>query len=318
MEGLAVATEGTETAIERAQHAVQFYEHDDQLTEVAGRYFADGLAGGASAIVIATEPHRRALEGELEAAGLDLAALRGSGKLLMLDAADTLAAFTLRDGRLDRQAFHRVIGATVRTAARTGDPVLAFGEMVALLWEAGDVGGAIELETLWNELREQVDFSLLCAYRGASASDPRRRDALRTVCQLHSAVLDAPAPALDVVSARFDPVLTAPAAARRVLIDAVRGRHPHPDQLLDAQLVVSELATNAVRHARTEFWVTVRGEAAGVTVSVRDRSVAQPIVREPGPQALSGRGLRLVGEIAEAWGIEWTAADKTVWARLPL
>jgi hypothetical protein len=55
-----------------------------------------------------------------------------------------------------------------------------------------------------------------------------------------------------------------------------------------------------------------------VTVSVRDRSGAQPIVREPGPEALSGRGLRLVGEIAEAWGIEWTATDKTVWARLPL
>jgi anti-sigma regulatory factor (Ser/Thr protein kinase) len=317
-EGHAVAIEGTDTAFERAPHAVQFYEQNDRLTEVVGRYLAGGLAGHATAIAIATEAHRRALEAELARAGLDPDELRRTGRLLTLDAAETLVALRDADGRIDREAFERVIGSVVRDASAAGTPVVAFGEMVALLWEAGDVGGAIELEKLCNDLCAHVDFSLVCGYRSAWASDPRQREALEAVCELHSAVLDPPGPALDVVSGRFDPVLTAPAHARRLLLTAIRGRDPHPDRLLDAQLVMSELATNAVRHARTDFWVTVRREHARVAISVRDGSGAQPIVREPGPEALSGRGLRLVGEIAEAWGIEWTATGKTVWARLRL
>jgi anti-sigma regulatory factor (Ser/Thr protein kinase) len=80
--------------------------------------------------------------------------------------------------------------------------------------------------------------------------------------------------------------------------------------------VVSELASNAVRHARTAFSVTIRCDRSGVEIAVHDASPAQPIVRSPGPEALSGRGLRLIAEIAEAWGIEWTPAGKTVWAHL--
>ncbi len=297
-------------------HAVQFYDLDEQLVSAVGRYLVDGLREGAVAIVIATEPHRLAIDPELESAGLDPAQLRADGSLVMLDAAGTLAAFR-PEGRLDRDAFHRVVGSVVRGAAATGRPVLAFGEMVALLWEAGDVGGAIELEKLWNELGEQAKFSLLCGYRSTSVCDPRHAEALEQVCHLHSAVLDAPPAHVPcVVSARFDPDPSAPGGARRLLVDALGGWEPHPDLLSDAQLVVSELASNAVRHARTPFTVTVRCDRAGVEIAVEDTSPAQPVVCDADPDALSGRGLRLIATLAEAWGIEWTAAAKTVWARL--
>jgi hypothetical protein len=44
--------------------------------------------------------------------------------------------------------------------------VRVFGEMVSLLWDAGLIDAAVELEVLWNELGVQYPFSLLCAYPG--------------------------------------------------------------------------------------------------------------------------------------------------------
>ena len=49
-------------------------------------------------------------------------------------------------------------------SAKAEQPVCVFGEMVWLLWDAGQVNAAIEVETLWNELGHQYPFSLLCAY----------------------------------------------------------------------------------------------------------------------------------------------------------
>jgi hypothetical protein len=102
-------------------------------------------------IVIATEGHRAAVAAALRAAGADLDALRARGTFIERDAAATLAAFR-RDGSIVPAEFDALVGGLVRDAAGSGLPVLAFGEMVALLWKAGEVVAAIELETLWNEL----------------------------------------------------------------------------------------------------------------------------------------------------------------------
>ena len=77
----------------------------------------------------------------------------------------------------------------MRDAAASGRRVRAYGEMVALLWDAGDVLGAIELETLWHELGRELSFSLFCSYPASSVSGPEHAQALHQVCHLHSAVL---------------------------------------------------------------------------------------------------------------------------------
>jgi anti-sigma regulatory factor (Ser/Thr protein kinase) len=295
------------------QHVVQFYESDADLIARAGAYLSDGVQDGAVAILIATEAHRAAFEAHLRDAGVDVGAAIEDGTLVPLDAAATLARF-MRDGSVDHDAFFDVIGTVVHAAAATGRPVRAYGEMVALLWEAGDVLGAIDLETLWNELAAEVGFSLYCAYRDESVSAHEDADALRQVCHLHSAVV--PSPLLETTW-RFAADAAAPGEARRVLADALR-RAGRGGKLLDvAQIVVTELAANAVMHARSSFLVSLRGERGeAVRIAVRDRSHLMPAMRmDPAPTP-SGRGLHLVAVLSRRWGVDVTADGKVVWAEL--
>jgi hypothetical protein len=64
-----------------------------------------------------------------------------------------------------------------------------FGEMVALLWDFGQVNAAIEVEAMWNELAAQYPFSLLCAYPADAVGDDQHQDALTEVCRVHAAVI---------------------------------------------------------------------------------------------------------------------------------
>jgi two-component sensor histidine kinase len=82
-------------------------------------------------------------------------------------------------------------------------------------------------------------------------------------------------------------------------------------------LLVSEVVTNAVRHAATPFELTITVDGPQVTVAVVDHDRAHPPkVRNPQPNDTSGRGLRIVDELATSWGSEPVADDaKRVWFR---
>jgi len=88
----------------------------------------------------------------------------------------------------------------------------------------------------------------------------------------------------------------------------------------DVQLCVSELITNAVRHAGTELVLSLYVDSQ-LTVEVRD---AQPELGAPAPQpaddplAASGRGLHIVAAISKDWGVTRVAGGKAVWFTLPL
>jgi anti-sigma regulatory factor (Ser/Thr protein kinase) len=286
------------------EHVVQFYDSDEDLVARAGDHLLEGMLAGDTAIVIASEPHRRAFEARLRDGG-------AGGALVMLDAAATLTQL-MRDGRVDRDAFYAVVGETVRNAAATGRPVHAFGEMVSLLWDAGDVGGAIDLETLWNELAEEIGFSLYCAYHSESVSGSEHVAALEHVCHLHTAVM----PAAVDNSWDFAAESTAPSKARHLATAALRRAGCAGRVLEDAELVVSELATNAVLHARSPFSVSVRSSGREVRVLVRDRSPDAPVMQEPPITLPCGRGLRLIAAIASRWGVDPAPDGKVVWAEL--
>lgn len=87
-----------------------------------------------------------------------------------------------------------------------------------------------------------------------------------------------------------------------------------------AALLVSELATNAVRHAGTpSFVVDVDVIPGGPTrVAVTDTGIGHPIPRSPDPSAEHGRGLQLVARLADRWGAHRRRAthEKTVWFEL--
>jgi anti-sigma regulatory factor (Ser/Thr protein kinase) len=90
----------------------------------------------------------------------------------------------------------------------------------------------------------------------------------------------------------------------------------------DAALVLSELLSNAIRHARPlpgalvqVSWALCEGS---LTVSVRDGgSRTHPHAGHPSPSAVRGRGLAIVECLASTWGVQDSIAGVTVWAVLP-
>ena len=74
-------------------------------------------------------------------------------------------------------------------------------------------------------------------------------------------------------------------------------------ELVDTvQLLTSELATNAVLHARTAFAVVVSRTSEAVRVDVLDGSTVAPRNRQPSLTAATGRGVNMVEALADHWG----------------
>jgi PAS domain S-box-containing protein len=128
---------------------------------------------------------------------------------------------------------------------------------------------------------------------------------------------------MTAAATRLFPATTASVGqARRFLVGqlpAAVARSEDADALV---LMLSELATNAVQHAATEFEVAVRVAPDGsrVRVEVSDGAVGFPTPPEQVPDAPHGRGLHIVRALADAWGIEMQRdrPGKTVWFSLPL
>jgi anti-sigma regulatory factor (Ser/Thr protein kinase) len=116
----------------------------------------------------------------------------------------------------------------------------------------------------------------------------------------------------------FPNVSASVTAARRFVTSAVAGA-PRPVAEAVA-IVVSELATNCVRHAGTEFTVDIDRTPDELRVAVADSGEGWPTVRSPRPSEPSGRGLLLVRALADDWGID--APDdrkgKSVWFTMRL
>jgi anti-sigma regulatory factor (Ser/Thr protein kinase) len=80
------------------------------------------------------------------------------------------------------------------------------------------------------------------------------------------------------------------------------------------ELVVTELTTNAVRHARTLFTVAMTWDGRRLRIEVSD---AHPVPRDqPSPDPLGGRGLLLVEQIADRWGYDPHERGKTIWCEM--
>lgn len=83
-----------------------------------------------------------------------------------------------------------------------------------------------------------------------------------------------------------------------------------------AVLLASELATNAVRHARTPVTVWLARRPDRLVLSVEDSSTAQTARRSVDDLDDSGRGLQIVDALAERWGQKEVPAGKLVWAEI--
>lgn len=81
-----------------------------------------------------------------------------------------------------------------------------------------------------------------------------------------------------------------------------------------AQLVVTEMLSNAIDHARAPIRIAVRFTGESVRVEVHDASAEPPRQQPHDPSRLRGRGLQMVDALSSKWGWTNDAGGKTVWA----
>jgi len=111
--------------------------------------------------------------------------------------------------------------------------------------------------------------------------------------------------------------VTSVTAARHLVVDLLRD--VHDDVCETAALMVSELATNCIRHARRGFTLRVRTTADQLRIEVTDAGEGRPRTRTPALLEPTGRGLQIVNLLAKDWGVSMHRnGGKTVWFTLEL
>ena len=171
-----------------SDHAVQFFDTDESRALSVAAFLAEGYAAGESLVVVARPVNWAAMIEPLERFGVPVRAATSAGRLLVKDVEDTLRRL-LRNGTPDKTLFRDVVAHEVASLALTsGHRVRAYGEMVDLLAQRGEMSEAIALETLWNSLGERVPLFLLCGYSSAHFVSTTTHRALRDICRCHNGI----------------------------------------------------------------------------------------------------------------------------------
>ena len=79
------------------------------------------------------------------------------------------------------------------------------------------------------------------------------------------------------------------------------------------ELLATELVANVVTHVGAPMTLRVQRGPSTMRVEIEDPSTDLPVVRHPDPAEEHGRGVLLIDELANAWGVEPRADGKTVW-----
>jgi DcmR-like sensory protein len=146
-------------------HIVQLYQDQEFLSRAVCRYARAGLANEEGIILFATPTHWNAVRPRLEAEGVDVSAAQERGQLTVFDADELLARF-MRGARPDPPTFNDVIGDIIGQAHVGGSyqKLRAWGEMVNVLWERGDVAASMNLEDLFDQLNKIVQIVMFCSF----------------------------------------------------------------------------------------------------------------------------------------------------------
>ena len=174
------------TELAPGRHMVQFCHHDAGVCDSLEAFVAGGLLLGESVVVLVTASHLGELRRRLRLRGMDPADLQIYGRLVALDAQE-LADRLVRDGVLDEPGFEAIVHAALQRA-RPGARVRAFGELVQLLWERGEVAAMLALEAHWQRICDAHGVALLCAYRKEGFGEGSEAG-IRSICEAHATVI---------------------------------------------------------------------------------------------------------------------------------
>jgi hypothetical protein len=170
-------------------HTLQLFDTPDSLGNVVSAFLNEGWEAGEHLLVVAKPRHWTRIADRLHRRGCSEAEAIEQGRLTVLDVQPVLAGI-LRGQVVDPDQFRSTIGALVGRLAHksTQAGLRVYGEIVEVLAEEGNFEGARQLEMLWNELREQHHFALLCGYSAAHFAGLGMAPALRAICDCHTRV----------------------------------------------------------------------------------------------------------------------------------
>ena len=171
-------------------HDMLLFDGTETLAGAVSRVLCIALDQGHAAISIATREHQDVIDEQLSLRGIDVARTLQSGQYRKFDALETLAKISV-DGELDGGRFDELVGAVLQPALKTYARVCLFGEMVALLWDAGQRDAAVRLEKMWNDVVRAKPVVLHCAYPQSAATDPDLAHAFNKICIEHCEILAA-------------------------------------------------------------------------------------------------------------------------------
>ncbi|GAA2736314.1 hypothetical protein GCM10009867_20740 [Pedococcus aerophilus] len=112
---------------------------------------------------------------------------------------------------------------------------------------------------------------------------------------------------------------TSVSQVRRTLVEDLASRDVEPAVVDEAEIVISELLSNAVRHARplSDGNLRVHWKVKAGVVEVEVTDGGGDSTPRPAPRTIwapSGRGLRIVRSLAHEWGVTEDRNGCTVWA----
>lgn len=106
--------------------------------------------------------------------------------------------------------------------------------------------------------------------------------------------------------------------ARRVLREHLGLTQLSEEHRATAELLVSELVTNAIKYGQPPVWLLVELRPGLVHASVSDTSTTLPYRRDADAESEGGRGLLVLDALAGSWGIEAVECGKYLWFDLPV
>ena len=169
-----------------SEHIVQFFDTDESRADNVASFLDDGYQAGEPIVVVARPANWALMTERLQLLGVPVQSAIANGRLVVRDANQTLDEIS-RSGSVDAAAFEAVVGKAVMTLGRRGR-VRAYGEMVDMLAQRGELADAIKLEELWNDLGERASLSLMCGYSAAHFVSTGTHRALLEICRSHSGV----------------------------------------------------------------------------------------------------------------------------------
>jgi anti-sigma regulatory factor (Ser/Thr protein kinase) len=86
--------------------------------------------------------------------------------------------------------------------------------------------------------------------------------------------------------------------------------------LADAEIIASELVTNAVQAGCSDIALTLSIHRGRLRLAVRDDAPGRPTLLAAAPEDQHGRGLAIVDSLTKEWAVDYVSGGKEVWAEL--